>query len=682
MSTSKPTQPFPRDVSFIAPEELKAHLGLLNAFSSLRQKVQDSDASDFPACVAKERDRRWAWFVGLAVERSVSAVYLDRMLKKYRFELWCKTLAYNQVRSPETFLSRLMPPLDVFMVWHSYLLNPACYQEDVQRVDSVRILEDFHPFLEESLPAISQGLSHPASRERVQYWEDITECPFDPFRSMKSYLKHRRIICPKCSADLIVPLTNNDGSGYLQENFFTDCTLPCGQRITKEELGARKLIRDIVQNNKGTDESHFAAYIAGSLFSPNTLFDYKRAKAFKTLILSSPKFMLSEDVLDSTEPIDKKAEMAMVREVGLSLATMKQYFHDAIGGSRPLPRIFDAYVDDKPWSLDLVGAVLRQASFVQKMVDLKWTAFSPTTGPEEDDILLHAIVRYHRFMELLASSPESFFVPTLDIDLAWHTHQLMPSKYKKDYLAYVGRFVDHDDKVETNKLSTSFDDTSRAWKKRFGQCYTHCGCPKPGDTMGMKLHHVLDLGGSSNDAALTPPNDTDKVLDGTHRSDHPAVYARNALDEAEKQRLVRVAKYEKRVRKEDSGEKVCPFGYEDLNQSVPRLYDDATRSTPSDCVGSHPGFVHDFGDDTTNDLPGPPSGKERRSRGTRVSNTSTYVDYGGFSFGGWNLTNGGIAGGSSCGGGSSSSNCGGATSSSCGGGSGGGGSGGCGGGGG
>ncbi|KAL0567370.1 hypothetical protein V5O48_014618, partial [Marasmius crinis-equi] len=264
-----------------------------------------------------------------------------------------------------------------------------------------------------------------------------------------------------------------------------------------------------------------------------------------------------------------------------------------------------------------------------------------------------------------------------------------------------------DDKVETNKLSTSFDDTSRAWKKRFGQCYTHCGCPKPGDTMGMKLNQVVYFGSFPKDEILTPPNDTDKVLDGTHRSDHPAIYARNALDEAEKQRLVRVAKHEKRVRKEDSEEKMCPFGYEDLNQSLPRLYDGATRSTPSDCVASHPGFVHDFGDadssdtqpETTNDHhgrellsvlynvlltlhhdPGSPSGKERRSRGTRVSNTSTYVDYGGFSFGGWSLSNGGIAGGSSCGGGASSSNCGGATSSSCGGGSGGGGSSGCGGG--
>jgi hypothetical protein len=46
------------------------------------------------------------------------------------------------------------------------------------------------------------------------------------------------------------------------------------------------------------------------------------------------------------------------------------------------------------------------------------------------------------FLDLMASSPVSFFVPTLDIDLAWHTHQLMAKKYKSDSIIYVGRFID------------------------------------------------------------------------------------------------------------------------------------------------------------------------------------------------------------------------------------------------
>jgi hypothetical protein len=43
---------------------------------------------------------------------------------------------------------------------------------------------------------------------------------------------------------------------------------------------------------------------------------------------------------------------------------------------------------------------------------------------------------------MMADSPGSFLVPTLDIDLAWHTHQLMASRYQSECLALVGRYVD------------------------------------------------------------------------------------------------------------------------------------------------------------------------------------------------------------------------------------------------
>ncbi|TFK20551.1 hypothetical protein FA15DRAFT_559230, partial [Coprinopsis marcescibilis] len=79
----------------------------------------------------------------------------------------------------------------------------------------------------------------------------------------------------------------------------------------------------------------------------------------------------------------------------------------------------------------------------------------------------------------LQSSPANFFVPTLDIDLVWHTHQLCAEKYQQDCLRYVRRFVDHDDKVDGFKLSNGFDLTSRAWQNRFKIQYTYCGCPLP-----------------------------------------------------------------------------------------------------------------------------------------------------------------------------------------------------------
>lgn len=142
-------------------------------------------------------------------------------------------------------------------------------------------------------------------------------------------------------------------------------------------------------------------------------------------------------------------------------------------------RIISAYCNDRMFAVELVGAVgnlfgdsftpkfsnvpkvLRQGSFVAKMHNLRWTEPRFFDNREDEVALQHAIARYHafvhscvstpdfltslrihRFLDLMASSPESFFVPTLDIDLAWHTHQLMADQYNADCTKYVRRYID------------------------------------------------------------------------------------------------------------------------------------------------------------------------------------------------------------------------------------------------
>jgi hypothetical protein len=54
----------------VTPQQLKGHLALLRAFHALRQTVQAGNDYRFPADVRLlDADRRWTWFVSLAVER-------------------------------------------------------------------------------------------------------------------------------------------------------------------------------------------------------------------------------------------------------------------------------------------------------------------------------------------------------------------------------------------------------------------------------------------------------------------------------------------------------------------------------------------------------------------------------------------------------------------------------------
>lgn len=121
-----------------------------------------------------------------------------------------------------------------------------------------------------------------------------------------------------------------------------------------------------------------------------------------------------------------------------------------------LKKVLSAYSDGRPFSLDLVGAVgfcsvmcfsrgahrraeqvLRQDAFTEKMYQLGWSQPGFFDSKEDEIALHHCVSRYHayvrtwgklclisltrktRFLDLIASAPTSFFVPTLDIDIAW-----------------------------------------------------------------------------------------------------------------------------------------------------------------------------------------------------------------------------------------------------------------------
>lgn len=62
------------DSPLVVREQVKAHLTLLEAFHHLKKTIQGAKPDDLrlPSEVALlDLDRRWAWFVGLAVDRYV-----------------------------------------------------------------------------------------------------------------------------------------------------------------------------------------------------------------------------------------------------------------------------------------------------------------------------------------------------------------------------------------------------------------------------------------------------------------------------------------------------------------------------------------------------------------------------------------------------------------------------------
>jgi hypothetical protein len=126
---------------------------------------------------------------------------------------------------------------------------------------------------------------------------------------------------------------------------------------------------------------------------------------------------------------------------------------------------------DRAFAIQLRDAVLRQASFVDKMHSHLWIRSPALAGT-----LRRGIARYDKFLGLLQRYPGALIVPTLDIDLVWHTHQCQALGYATATHEHVGRFVNHDDTIAKNRLGDGFAESSKCFRIQYGAEYKVCGC--------------------------------------------------------------------------------------------------------------------------------------------------------------------------------------------------------------
>ncbi|KAF5611409.1 uncharacterized protein FSUBG_2241 [Fusarium subglutinans] len=131
-------------------------------------------------------------------------------------------------------------------------------------------------------------------------------------------------------------------------------------------------------------------------------------------------------------------------------------------------QLFQEY--DSELAKQLRDAVIRQASFVDKMNSFMWIR-----SPSLQGTIRRAIARYQNFCKLLKMS-KTTVVPTLDIDLVWHTHQCTAKYYGQVMKVLAGKFVNHDDTIEKPQLGDGFGETRRLYRVYFGQEYRVCGC--------------------------------------------------------------------------------------------------------------------------------------------------------------------------------------------------------------
>lgn len=224
---------------------------------------------------------------------------------------------------------------------------------------------------------------------------------------------------------------------------------------------------------------------------------------------------------------------AMLKDTTHLSATLKNFDTSAKPELRPHQRmsfrkLMACYWDNSSFfSMDLVGAVIRQGVFVAKMHDIDWLH-----SPALHLTMQRLIAKYERFFKILAKYPKNMAVPTLDLDLGWHTHQLSPQAYYNYSTSTTKNvFIDHNDKIADSKLSQSFEWTSKMYQRLFGELYSECTCwyceAIRESSRGHPLTRVFSVGKKGIESQL---RQLDKVSSSTNPAQALHISAHNAIN--------------------------------------------------------------------------------------------------------------------------------------------------------
>lgn len=493
--------------STVAPNQEIVHLKLLETLYQLRKTVEQWDGlygvynhQRLVRFLDEETDinhgqQRWAVFVQVAADRFQNW-WTRTVIPMYK----ACPMTLSQLESigldwphqvPRQIGKDELPPLDVLMVWHAYMLNPRTYLEDCMRFGLGSLWASDMPWglLNKALTAqydTKSGMLYgydPGTSAEANF-EKSTGLSWDPLSNGTPY---RDLVCPACGTKNPCPWLSISEVGkgvvtigtqsYSANDLIHPCS-NCGYNFTHDKLRLRQFLVDLNDN--------ITRYIP----MPGTLL------GLEFNMPMNPKAHMILDVLGRKELIDilsplvtqpgvlcEKGEymQAAKHQIELAFEEFKKgcsrlrrnqvNFLAVKNTIRLVRRVLGCYwTNSSIFGQDLSACVIRQANFIEKMHGLDWLH-----SPAVANTMGRSILRYQRFLEIMGTG-KRMVVPTLDIDLAWHTHQLSPRSYYLYTVNTNGMFVNHDDKIGETKLSQAFRYTASRYESKYNEPYSECLC--------------------------------------------------------------------------------------------------------------------------------------------------------------------------------------------------------------
>lgn len=449
--------------------EISAHLKLMNSFEILRETVIVSSDS-----VAGKKS--WQVFLTNAARRFI--VYVSA-LKRYMFPnktgncdssdemlMYMKESAHC-MRSIEMVPSHL-PPLDIVMVWHALALHPGIFYDTFMRNDFLAFVLAPFPLslLSDAIAdetyeykpnaALKLGFCEILNAYHVQMDYEFNG-PFIP------NMTRVPVFCPVCHQRMhdSVALSNETNTGFADANFLiNDVPLCCGfhGKIHHDQLRRRQLYADLTDKHTLPYIYKYFSFMFNAGDEDPLEFD-AATKDDSVHAREILRLKPLEAVLLSRNPIPSRKKL---RTIGRNYVTFNLIY-------LTIPRADVVQVHE-----DLVGCVMRQGRFVDTI-----NSMNLLRDPNKQEILALSILRYEKFVNImhkvaLSKRP----VPTLDIDLVWHTDILRYSTHFRLCLITGTKNVvlSHEDSVEASVLNQSFAITSDLYYWDYSHDYSRCPC--------------------------------------------------------------------------------------------------------------------------------------------------------------------------------------------------------------
>ncbi|RUP49677.1 hypothetical protein BC936DRAFT_141841 [Jimgerdemannia flammicorona] len=393
------------------------------------------------------------WLDGLEIpDKMLDTIYLVKA--ELRYLHW---LNYLNQRKP-TQQEMIVPPIDVACIWHAHLLSPYRYYEDLLRLyptsehmlDYVFPLEKLHKVIASGyqidLPSEITWLEYTGNEPYVLALNDITtrlvafSCPWCSKQSEIQWETWARVKTQK-------------GLSFRCQH----CTAKCNA----DTLSGRRFLDDVALYRR--DRTRFLA--GGIITTRKGTYEEDKIMVEHQMLLLDHEAKWHSQLANgkSWQNCEWKKIVPTLKAV---VKELKQERKDTKFRKLTVGRIRGSYMGlITPFSIDLVAAVVRQRDFSSKIIGV---------NIDSQEGLAASVRRYFMFLMLMKKywySNESF-IPTLDIDLAWHTHMLFAPRYRAYTTAALSRVTNHDDTIKKGKLDGSLVKTSLKWYQLYKEPYT------------------------------------------------------------------------------------------------------------------------------------------------------------------------------------------------------------------